>query len=429
MATEYWASPTATGSCLSQGDPCKLPTAVEKANAAGDRVILESTGAPFKPSSTLEISHAIDFGGEAGKPAPTIEGTLETMLKSESAGASFHDFRILDPDGDATLLSEKKATFSRIFVSGGFFACELIGSETITDSVCWGGAENGGAVRSVPAAGTHTLTLRNDTFEQTGTPSVSFYMIADSGTTETIDAKNVIVGSQGTEIQIQAESGATVTADLSNSNFAKKSSLPRTTITPSTAAGNQSAPPIFANPASGDFHELAGSPTIDAGAADALIGTTDLDGAPRSQGTCAGAAGAPDIGAYEFAPTNACPSPGSAPPPPSNAVRFGKPKLNRKTGTALLPVSTPDAGTLRLAGATVFEKPKKGRHTPKHPASSKTVGGATTVMLLVKAKGKALKALNKTGMAKAKVAVTFTPSGGTAAISTDSLKLKKTVKR
>ena len=429
VATDYWAAPMSTGSCLTQSDPCKLPTAVEKANTAGDRVVLESTGAPFKPSSTLEITHAIDFGGEPGQPPPTIEGTLGTMLANKTSGSTFHDFRIIDPDGDASLASEKKAGFSRIFVSGGFFACEFFGSETLTDSVCWANSTNGGSLRVFPDSGTHTLTLRNDTIEQTGSPSVGFYVIASGGAIETIDAENVIAGADGVSVNVQANSGATVTANFSNSNFAKASHTAGVTLTSSSEAGNQATPPLFAEPAAGNFHELIGSPTINAGAADPLNGTEDLDGTPRSQSDCAGGAAAPDIGAYEFSPQS-CPgaAPGPAPAPPPNAVRFGKPRLNRKNGTALLPVSTPDAGSLRSSGATIFEKPrKKGQQVAKRPTTSKTVAAATTVLLLVRAKGGAVKALANKGAAKVKVAVTFTPIGGTAATSTDSVKLKKAI--
>lgn len=55
--------------------------------------------------------------------------------------------------------------------------------------------------------------------------------------------------------------------------------------------------PAFADAAAGDYHQLAGSPTIDAGVNDASIGPKDLGNAARVQGA------APDIGAYEFAVT------------------------------------------------------------------------------------------------------------------------------
>jgi hypothetical protein len=51
-----------------------------------------------------------------------------------------------------------------------------------------------------------------------------------------------------------------------------------------------------------DFHQLPGSPTIDAGQPSMLLGSTDLDGEQRVQGA------APDIGADEAVPV--------APPPP-----------------------------------------------------------------------------------------------------------------
>ena len=55
---------------------------------------------------------------------------------------------------------------------------------------------------------------------------------------------------------------------------------------------NLIAPPAFANAAAGDFHQVTGSNTINAGVVDSL-GTLDIDGETRTQG-------APDIGADEF---------------------------------------------------------------------------------------------------------------------------------
>jgi hypothetical protein len=53
---------------------------------------------------------------------------------------------------------------------------------------------------------------------------------------------------------------------------------------------------MFANAAAGDFHQVAGSPTINAGADDPLNGVTDLEGKPRLFGAHT------DIGADEYAP-------------------------------------------------------------------------------------------------------------------------------
>jgi hypothetical protein len=80
---------------------------------------------------------------------------------------------------------------------------------------------------------------------------------------------------------------------LSGANAAVDSSL----------GGNQTVlTPLFENEPLGNFHQISGSPTIDAGTPDPLLGSDDFDGQPRVQGC------APDIGADEF-PSPPCPSP------------------------------------------------------------------------------------------------------------------------
>jgi hypothetical protein len=111
--------------------------------------------------------------------------------------------------------------------------------------------------------------------------------------------------------------------------------------------------------------------------------------------------------------------------PPSNAFKIGKPRLDKRHGTAQLPVTVPGAGTLALTGPGVVEQPRPAAQ-PGSNAAATTVGGAGTVRLLVKAKGKAKRKLARTGKAKVKVTVTFTPSGGLAAVQGRSVRLVKT---
>ena len=90
---------------------------------------------------------------------------------------------------------------------------------------------------------------------------------------------------------------STEAAYMAHSNFRTSkvnSSPPRTRV--EDEGGNQDAEPLFAPPPSLDFHQLAGSPTIDAGVVTPLLGSADIDGEPRTQGS------APDIGADEFVP-------------------------------------------------------------------------------------------------------------------------------
>jgi hypothetical protein len=88
-------------------------------------------------------------------------------------------------------------------------------------------------------------------------------------------------------------------------------------------------------------------------------------------------------------------------------------KLNRKKGTAFLTVAIGGPGQLTLAG-------KKAKR------QSKTVAAAGQVKLLIKAKGKAAKALRKGGKAKVKFNVAYTPVGGLPVISAKTVTLRRT---
>jgi hypothetical protein len=102
----------------------------------------------------------------------------------------------------------------------------------------------------------------------------------------------------------------------------------------------------------------------------------------------------------------------------SNAFTVGQRVLNRKKGTATVPVTVPNDGTLTLQG--------KGVKRLSGPASgSVAIGEAGTVNLLVKAKGKKKRKLSDKGKVKVKVTITYTPTGLNAASQTAKIKLKK----
>jgi subtilisin-like proprotein convertase family protein len=103
---------------------------------------------------------------------------------------------------------------------------------------------------------------------------------------------------------------------------------------------------------------------------------------------------------------------------PVNTIKAGKPKLNKKKGTAQIPVTVADAGTLTLKGKGV-----KSASASK----AKAVSGPGTVKLTVKPKGKTASKLNSTGSATAKVKITFTPNGGAPKTVKKKVKLKKTL--
>jgi hypothetical protein len=98
-------------------------------------------------------------------------------------------------------------------------------------------------------------------------------------------------------------------------------------------------------------------------------------------------------------------------------VSFGlakKARLNRKKGTAALNVTLGAPGQLTLTGKKVKRR-------------SKTVTAAGKVKLVIKAKGKAAKALRERGKAKVKFQVTYTPTGGLPTATIKSVTLRRIV--
>lgn len=120
--------------------------------------------------------------------------------------------------------------------------------------------------------------------------------------------------------------------------------------------------------------------------------------------------------------------PGAAPPPcppptppapaplakPSNEIKLGKLKLNRRKGTATLVVTVPGPGTL---------KAKAGKRIRAKAPRPKRAG---RVKVTLRAKGKGVKALGRSGRLKGTLRLTYRPSGGDARTVTRKLTLVKT---
>jgi hypothetical protein len=105
----------------------------------------------------------------------------------------------------------------------------------------------------------------------------------------------------------------------------------------------------------------------------------------------------------------------------SNGFVIGAAVLNKKKGTAKIPVTVPDAGTLTVSGDGV-----KGRITAASNSAPVSTG---TVTVLVKTKGKKRRKLNKLGKVKVAVKLTYTPDGVKSNSEKANLKLKKKKKR
>ena len=122
-------------------------------------------------------------------------------------------------------------------------------------------------------------------------------------------------------------------------------------------------------------------------------------------------------------PPSGPPSPSPSPPGPtpprpqvSNQFSLGTLKLNRRAGTAVLPVVVPGPGTLTLAGKGIREA--RGQ-----------AGAAGSVPLPVKLTDRARATLARTGRARVQALVTFAPAGGEARSEAKTLVLRKQLSR
>jgi hypothetical protein len=118
----------------------------------------------------------------------------------------------------------------------------------------------------------------------------------------------------------------------------------------------------------------------------------------------------PGATAGQIAASGPAASPSGSPVQPSS-ISFGRLKMNREAGSALIAISVSGPGLLTLSGNKVR----------KQSVRASTAGRVT---LAVKAKGKALTQLRETGKVTVAVTTVFTPVQGAAATARKSVVLK-----
>jgi hypothetical protein len=298
-AAERFAAPgggPAAG--CSQADPCDLVTAINGA-AGGDSVFV-APGSYGSPSA--RIATVLSDGGApltirgqtigANRPVIWLGGSAQLFLTG--SGTTVADLHLEHDNGQplrgGALQGELTVTRVLAHATGSnAAACALANFATVADSVCWASGDGssgiladqpyGFVLRNVTAVGTRSgiRALSSGEYSYNG---IAFNTIA-SGTTD-----------------IELEPLASMALEMSNYDTTAGS------VTPPGTQGNQTAPPAFVDPASGDFHPQPSSPTIDAGTDDPQspviagcpprpLELVDLDGNSRSSGA------GTDIGAFE----------------------------------------------------------------------------------------------------------------------------------
>lgn len=294
------AGPAAT---CPQTDPCDIQVAVEDAAAGTGDVIVLLPGTYDLGADNLALDHELTVGGRPTGPRPTITGTGSSVVTvvGNSLNTRLHDVVI---EGTGAFGFTSVQTVERVESTASFTAC-LPGFEgLIRDSTCVAYGTQGEAVSYRVGCGApqtlDTRRLRNVTAHATGADSAAIRVDANGGCDLTLSGRNVIAMAEGTDVVAFTDEapGSSAELQLSRSAFNSELAFGTNAVVPSVGSGtNLAAEPLLADPMNGDLRQLPGSPTIDAGGEDELVGPMDFEGDPRVVG------GRIDIGADEFTDT------------------------------------------------------------------------------------------------------------------------------
>jgi hypothetical protein len=423
----YYASPSGENKHpCTQVEPCSIPAALAKTED-GDSISL-ATGAYTLPLGGIAIEDEIDFGAQPGAAATLVSSLAATAVQVKPvADARVHDVS-LQGGGGFELDSGIGERVYVALVGLANDACVLGKGTILRDSICWTrevneeeeGVSHALAIEYANEGQDEPVVLRNVTAIASNAAGDGIFAEGASGAKLTVDAANVTARSEhATDVVAALGGGLSEThVNITHSSFSTFSHEPSmSTVTPPGTNGNVSAAPSFVDPGGGDFHLNAGSPGLDGGVADALVGTLDLDGNQRAQSKCIGTAAVPDIGAYERAPTDACPPPPPPPPPPFEprkpVFRIIKLNMNKRTGGGSMQVEVPSGGTLTLTGSGI----KLVRRRAASPGDLVTMPIQPWAITRVR--------LAKTGKSRVRLKLTFEPRKGPPELLSMNVQLRK----
>src|SRR5918992_1128153 len=292
LAAQRFASPSSaatSGSCAASA-PCALGFAVHRASAGDEVVVLPGDYAVDGLSPTVPIV----LRGAAGRPRPRIVGSSATTVLSFKSGGTVRHMAIQATGGLQDALTLEGGVGEDLLLrSSGGDAAKVVSSRSGTvlrDSVAHTttGAAGIAALKlrdgssSGGGSGRGEIALRNVTAYAPGAGAAGIRCETRDATSSMV---NVIARGSVADIDAVGPAG---NCSASHSAF-------RPSLSPGMApgTGNVSADPHFEGASVGDLRLAEGSPLVDGGALDPLLGAVDPDGRPRVLGF------APDIGAFE----------------------------------------------------------------------------------------------------------------------------------
>jgi len=336
-AAQRFVAPAGSGTTCSQAVPCPISTGVNNA-AANDEVIV--TPGTYTTSTAMITSVlGLSIHGQSGQPRPVINTSATSGLSTNGSDVTLRDLTINHTGtGDAIIIVSSDNLIDHVDVHSTSSACLVMG--TVRDTLCASSGTGSSGLDFNSLGGTWDLKLRNVTAIGGAGNSPGMNFFSGNATTVSVDARNVIARGSGsakdvTAVTSAASANVTVTLQSSNYDSVGTSGAGTASITAAGTGTNQTAPPVFTDT---EFHQAAGSPTIDAGTTDAFTGTTtDLDGDPRISDT------AIDIGADEFVPSVTPPPTADTTPPETTIDK--SPKKKSKSKRATFEFSSTEAGS------------------------------------------------------------------------------------
>ena len=355
------ASPTGVTSvsnCTDPEPPCSLERAVETVAVSGDLVLVEP--GDYNLSDVLLVNNKRLEIRASQASAPRVVSPSSPALQisgSGAAGSRVADMRFEAPSSSvvSTATVSTESVLERLTLVGGAggtgVAVRLEANWVLRDSYVSSAGPDSVAVQG----GTGSSRAVNVTALAPQSDSTAFEIFPTVGGicvppfTGALLLTNVIARGGQYDVSAPRICSGAATISVAHSNFRRAhvhEGVPAMGEQPIwrvyDLGGNQEAEPLFAAPASLDFHQLAGSATIDAGVAIPFLGTADPDGHARTLGA------APDIGADEFPP------PPPPPPPPPGAAA-----TDTTAPVASLLTMTPS--TIRTAAARAGQRRRGAR--------------------------------------------------------------------
>ncbi len=326
-ASIRYAAPQGRGvdPCADPDDPCTFFTAADSGAPgttikAGDLVVMEpgsysDSAGDLGPLKSVTLKAGARLRGAGGQARPVIALNEPILGPVPSMGLT------VLPGSTASHLEFNSATApTAIFIEGGVVE-DVIARSAASGPITGPGAfpvvcnQTGGLVRDsvclasgaqAAAFGTRlasdddsVIEFQNVTAISTG-PGGNGVQISVRSTgsgPQSFDAHGagVIAAGSAADVFVTAESGSTnVDLELEHSDYGTAPTAAvagaSASVTPAGSGTNITAEPLFAEDG---FHQLANSPTVDAGFMDVLTGARDIDGQRRPLGS------GPDIGADE----------------------------------------------------------------------------------------------------------------------------------